>query len=305
MFSTVEQSFLNYISFEKRYSKHTLIAYQNDLEDFKRFLLQYAPEKTCSSQAQHQELRAYLIELSKEKQSVATIHRRIATIRTFFKFLLLEGRIEANPTLKLKLPKKAKRNPAFIPEGDLDHLFEQSPTLAPELEQRSNEFYDLQTPVVIKLFYGTGIRISELCSIKIKDISFFDSTLRVTGKRNKERIIPLFKDLLEAIQQFISEKETTFNHRTEFLFCNTKGNQITPGVLRPMVKRKLGEFTTLEKKNPHVLRHTFATHLLNEGADINAIKELLGHSSLKATEVYTHNSFEKIKKAYKNAHPKA
>ncbi len=293
----MKESFLRYLKFEKRYSEHTITSYRIDLGQFEEYLSREFPE-TELAQAEHHMLRGWVVELMEIGNNAATVNRKISTLKAIFKFLVKRELLEVNPASRIKMLKKPSRLPKFVRENDilslLDHI---------EFE---NTFEQLRDKIIFELLYGTGIRLSELLGIEEDDIQWDKRELKVLGKRNKERIIPFNIQLKESLEQYISKKNERFpNLNRGKLIVTDSGEEAYPMLIYRTVKDYLGRFTTLDKRSPHVLRHTFATHLLDKGADLNAVKELLGHSSLAATQIYTHNSLEKIKAAYKLAHPKA
>ena len=289
------ESFLKYISSEKRYSKHTTQAYQKDLDQFKHFLkTEFEIENI--SEAKHIHLRAWVVSLMEEQLSPKSVNRKIATLKSLYKFLLARTYVEVNPASKLKPLKTEKDLPSFVKENEIALLLDQI-----KFEESLSGKRD---QLLLELFYATGMRLSELTGLKNSDVNFYDKTLKVLGKRNKERIIPLSETLLLLLSKFINLKEEN-GMNSEFLILTDSGSEAYPMFVQRKVKSYLGAVTTLSKKSPHVLRHSFATHLLNKGADLNAVKDLLGHTSLAATQVYTHNSIEKLKAAFDQAHPKA
>jgi integrase/recombinase XerC len=288
-------SFLKYIQSEKRYSKHTYTSYENDLKQFSAYLSDTYQLNT-PIEANYAIIRSWIIILMEDDLSAKTLNRKIATLRSYYKFLLRRGEIVKDPTLKLKAPKLKKPLPVFIESSDMpDILAETSFT---------DDFSGLRDRLILELLYGTGIRLSELISIKEKDINLSQSLLKVLGKGNKERIIPINQTLSDLIYLY-KRKRLDFGKETEDHFIVTdQGKKLYPMFVQRKVKEYL-KGTAVDKKSPHVLRHTFATHLLNNGADLNAIKDLMGHSSLAATQVYTHNSIEKLKAIFEKAHPKS
>lgn len=290
--------FKRYLEFEKRYSTHTLKAYKKDIEQFFSFLKNiYAIESI--KLANQVIIRSWLISLKEESISTRTINRKISSLKTFFRFLIKEGEINENPMLKILSPKTSKKLPIFIEEEKMEILFEEI--------DFGKGFEAARDRLILEILYSTGIRLSELINLKIGDIDFKRYQLKVIGKRNKERIIPFTKDINNLILNYITLKNNHFkNLITEnYLFVNKNGGKTYPKLIYRVVNNYLSKITTLKKLSPHVLRHTFATHMLNSGAELNAIKELLGHSNLSATQIYTHNSIEKLKKVYKHAHPRA
>ncbi|HWB63123.1 MAG TPA: tyrosine-type recombinase/integrase [Chitinophagales bacterium] len=289
-------SFYNYIAFEKRYSKNTLESYRNDLEQFNAFLK--ANEGSEITFATHLEARNWIVGLMEQKITTRSINRKISTLKSFYKYLLKKGEIRKNPMAKVQAPKTAKRLPAFVEQPGIERLLTQL--------EFAEGFEGQCEKMIFELLYATGMRRSELINLKEKDIDSYGSQIKVLGKGNKERIIPLSPKLTLAIREFIETKRNALeNQEGDYLLVTPKGNKIPPRQLYTIVRKYLDLVTTIDKRSPHVLRHTFATHLMNNGADINAVKELLGHSSLAATQVYTHNTIDKLKNIYKQAHPKA
>lgn len=286
--------FLQHIKYEKRCSHHTLTAYRTDIEQFAAYL-QESYELTAPERADAQMVRSWIASLSEAKLDNRTINRKIATLRAFFDFLLRQRVIEQDPMLKTKALKTDRTLPQFVKEPEMTNLLDKV--------EFPEGFAGMRDKLVMELLYGTGIRLSELIGLKDSDVNAYESTITVLGKRNKHRIIPLNVSLLHEIQAYQVEKNALFI--CENLIVSDTGNPAYPVMIQRITKRYLSLVTSLEKKSPHVLRHTFATHLLNRGADLNAIKDLLGHTSLAATQVYTHNSVEQLKKVYKQAHPKA
>lgn len=291
----MKERFIAYIQFEKRYSPHTVIAYRNDLDQFFDYLLvQYNIQDIKN--VNHSMIRSWLVQMMENKITARSVNRKLTTLKTFYRFLIREGVLEENPMKKIISPKTAKRLPVFVEKEKMDILLEQV-----EFEEG---FPGIRDRLILEMFYATGMRLSELVSLKVTDIDFHNSTIKVLGKRNKERLIPFSKKFEGLIKNYIKEKEENFGQTPE-LFVTDTGKKIYSKMVYLIVKRYLGEVTTLIKKSPHILRHTFATHLLNNGAELNAVKELLGHANLSATQIYTHNTIEKLKKIYKQAHPKA
>ncbi|KYG78137.1 MULTISPECIES: tyrosine-type recombinase/integrase [Roseivirga] len=290
-------SFLRYISFEKRYSQHTVKSYQNDLNQFEQYAQQQFNISSLSEATQLM-IRSWVLSLMDEGTSARTVNRKIASLRSFYKFLLKRESITKDPTQKIKSLKVKKELPGFANEEEfstfLDRLvFEDS-------------FEGKTEQIILELLYGTGIRLSELLGLKVSDFKSSESTIKVLGKRNKERIIPVSKRLNELLKNLIAEKNHVFSHdQNSYLIVNKNGGQAYPMMIYRIVRKYLNQVPSLDKKSPHALRHTFATHLLDKGADLNAVKDLLGHSSLAATQVYTHNSLEKLKSVFDQAHPKA
>lgn len=292
-----EDSFSRFLQFEKRYSVHTVEGYLRDLAQFNTFLAE-AYAQNDISQASHLHIRSWLVSLMEQKITPRTVHRKVSSLKSFYKFLLRKQIIVKNPTAKVITPKLSKRLPEFLVEKETENLLHQPVD--------GNDFISVRNRLVITLFYSTGMRVSELTNLSETDVNFYQKQVKVLGKGNKERIVPLQEEVLETMRHYLSMRNLLpESSATKALFLTENGKPLYPRAVQRMVKNKLTEVTTLNKKSPHTLRHTFATHLLNRGADINAIKELLGHASLSATQVYTHNSIEKLKNIYKKAHPKA
>lgn len=287
-------SFLNYLQFEKRYSSNTIRAYNDDLAQFFDFLyVSYG--KLPLTEVSSGMVRTWLASLKEEKISSKSITRKISALKSFFKYCAKMGTIEQTPMSTIISPKINKRLPVFVEEKDINTLL------------NTVEFPDTwkgrTDQLAIHIFYNTGIRLSELLNLKENQIS--QSVIKVTGKGNKERIIPINKTLFSLINKYLESKNELIAADRNFLLVNVNGRKLYPKYVYLIVKKYLGVVTTISKKSPHILRHSFATHLSNNGADLNSIKELLGHSSLAATQIYTHNTIERLKDAYKKAHPKA
>jgi integrase/recombinase XerC len=294
----MKDSFFNHLEFEKRYSPHTIISYKSDLEQFSSFCkLEYHIDDII--QADYNIIRAWIVSLINGKLETKSVNRKLATLKSFYKFLLTQGILVSNPAQRVKTPKLKKRLPIFVEESQMQLLLD-------EIEF-DDTFEGIRDHLVIELLYGTGIRLAEIINLKDNDVNFYDKSLKVTGKGNKQRIIPLHLNLLNALVSYNKLKLITFLNPLDFphLICSNKGEKAYPVLIQRIVKKYLSLASNVEKKSPHVLRHSFATHMLNNGADLNAIKDLLGHSSLAATQVYTHNSLEKLKSVFKQAHPKA
>jgi integrase/recombinase XerC len=283
--------FLAYISKEKRYSNHTFISYRRDLLDFQSFCKK---EYDFSLQeVKSKMVRTWFSTLMEKKLSPRTIRRKSSSLKSFYKFLIKSTLIKQSPMEGVPLPKASKKLPRFVEEKNMNLLLSEL--------SFSDDYKGVMERLVMELFYHTGMRLSELVGLKISDINFSENQLKVLGKRNKERIIPFSLALSETIRQFMTYRIP----KGDYLFLLESGNKVYPKLIYRVVNKHLNKITTIKQKSPHILRHTFATHMLNNGAELNAIKELLGHVNLSATEVYTHNSLEKIKSVYKQAHPRA
>lgn len=291
------QSFLRYIEVEKRYSVNTIESYKTDLEQFTAFL-QRQYEKDDLRACTHTEVRSWMVEMMQEKISARTINRKVSTLKSLFKYLMRRGEVKKNPLSKVQTPKPGKRLPVFVEQSSIDHLLT-GVTFAEGYEGTLDR-------MIIELLYGTGMRRSELMNLKETDVDSYNKQIKVLGKGNKERLIPIHEQLLASIKKYMDYKKAAIEGLdNNYLLVTAKGKQLSTPVVYNCVKKYLSMVTTIEKRSPHVMRHTFATHLLNNGADINAVKELLGHSSLAATQVYTHNTIDKLKAVYAKAHPKA
>lgn len=291
------QSFIDYLKFEKRYSHHTITSYQTDLFDFLNYLEQLFG-KTAIKKIDHSSVRSWLASLKENKFTAKSINRKISSLRSFFKYLLKTGVIESTPMINVVSPKISKRLPVFVKEEDTRKLVETLNTV-------TENWKTLNGKMLITLFYATGMRLSELINLRDKHFDSSRSQIKVLGKGNKERIIPINSEVIRIIRDYQKQKDKYFEKTEDTLLVTEKGKRMYPKYGYLLVKKYLCEVSTLDKKSPHVLRHTFATHLMNNGADLNAVKELLGHSSLAATQVYTHNTIEKLKDIHKKAHPRA
>jgi len=293
------ERFIQYIKFEKRYSPHTVSAYQSDLDQFMHFLNH--PEVTVSHPAEitHYQIRNWMVELMNQQLTARSVNRKIATLRKYFKFLLQDGLITVNPTSKITAPKIPKNLPVVVEDAKLTSMLDNG-------EVFTDDFKGVRDKLIVEMLFGTGIRLAELLGIKETDINIYESTIKVLGKRNKQRILPLNNELKLLVNKYLElKKSEDFDNKSLTLFVTNKGADAYPKLIYLTVQKYLSYISTQNKKSPHVLRHTFATSLLNNGADLNAIKELLGHANLSATQIYTHNSVERLKSIYKLAHPKA
>lgn len=290
------QTFLDYLKFQKRYSQHTIISYKNDLKDFLNFIEENYGNLSLN-EISATLIRTWLANLKQHKIASKSINRKISTLKSFFKYQLRKETIPVSPMATITSLKVSKRLPSFIEEKDIDTLFNYV-EFPDTWEGKTNR-------LLLQIFYQTGIRLSELINLKESQIDKSNSNLKVLGKGNKERIIPVNNDLLNDIMNYIKEKHEQDQNSEGYILINEKGKKLQPRYVYNKVKEYLGYVTTNERKSPHILRHSFATHLTNNGADINAVKELLGHSSLAATQIYTHNSIEKLKDIHKKSHPKS
>jgi integrase/recombinase XerC len=291
------QPFVDYLKFQKRYSQHTIIAYQTDLIAFFDFMEKKYGSLTLP-EIKPVLVKTWLADLKENNIEAKSINRKISSLKSFFKYQLKEQTVTASPMATIISPKIKKRLPQFVEKADTDTLF--------TYVEFPDDWQGKTDRLLLQLLYGTGIRQAELISIKENQIDNYKKVIKVLGKGNKERIIPVNDELIAAIKEYASDKRKTFEqYDANVLLINEKGKKLYPKYVYNSVKKYLSKITTISKKSPHVLRHTFATHLMNNGADLNAVKELLGHSSLAATQIYTHNSIEKLKDIHKKAHPKA
>lgn len=299
--------FILYIKFEKRYSPHTVLAYESDLQQFISFLNN--PEKVTPepdavimhpSEITHHHIRNWMVEMMDNAILARSVNRKIATLRRYFKFLLQEGMITVNPTSKINTPKVPKNLPTVVEDLKLTQMLEAANVFG-------TDFKGTRDKLIIEMLFGTGMRLAELLGLKDSDVNTYEGTVKVLGKRNKERIIPVNKELKLLITEYqdLKKKQEFPGNNSLTLIVTDKGANAYAKLIYLTVQKYLSNISTQNKKSPHVLRHTFATALLNRGADLNAIKELLGHANLNATQIYTHNSVERLKSIYKQAHPKA
>ena len=289
-------NFLHFIEFEKRYSPNTIISYKNDLTQFYIFLnITDKTENDIIKNIDFRDIKEWIYSLSEQNITNKTINRKISTLKKYYKFLLREGIVNKNPLTKIISPKQPKKLTKFVNQEQINILLDDS-----LFDSSKNKQTD---KLIISLLYGTGMRLSELINLKINDVLFSEKKLKVLGKRNKERFIPLHDKLLTDLKNYFTYR-TSLNPDNNYILQTLKGKQLYHKYVYRVVNKYLTLVTTIDKKSPHILRHTFATHILNNGAELNAVKELLGHSNLSATQIYTHNTFEKIKNIYKQAHPR-
>jgi integrase/recombinase XerC len=287
--------FLDFLKFEKRYSAHTLKAYSSDLRDFLDFMnITYQTNDLL--QTDFFQVRSWIVSLLEQNICPKSVKRKISCLKSFFSFAVKNNFIFKNPMDKISSPKSSEKLPVFIEKTALENLLSGG-----NFEDTSEGKRDR---LILETFYCTGMRISELINIRVMDIDFYRSAVKVSGKRNKERIIPILPHLKAMIEEFVNTNSLVSNPEN-FLFTNQKGKKLNPKMVYSIVNFYLSKVTTADQRSPHVLRHSFATHMLDNGSDLNAIKEILGHSSLQATQVYTHNTIEKLKNIYKKAHPRA
>lgn len=289
------ENFLEYLTLEKKYSPHTVIAYKKDIYTFKKFLKEELNQDSLVT-IHYNEIRSWIIFLVNQKISNRTINRKISSLKSFYKFLQKTKQIEINPLAKhkaLKVPKKIQT----------PFTFREINQAISNISEQDN-FISTRNKLIVELFYSTGIRRIELINIKEQDINLDDKTIKVLGKRNKERFVPILESVFKTIKKYNKEKESYISNTNHFLITN-KGDKLYETLVYRIINSYFSKVSSKEKKSPHILRHSFATHLLNEGADLNSVKELLGHSSLASTQVYTHNSLDTLKKVYNQAHPRS
>ena len=287
--------FIEHLKFEKRYSPHSLIAYEGDLKQWALFLhSEY--EVSTLNEVNATFIRSWLVSLMEAGLEARSVNRKITTLKSFYKYAVRSNWVEINPMGKITSPKVSKRLPVYIEAEKLDLMLDN--------QLFEDDFDGRRDHLILELFYGTGMRLSELIGLSIQQVDIRNLQLKVTGKRNKQRIIPLFPSLANQLSIFIDERNGIASDNS-ILFIRKDGKALYPAFVYRLVKKYLSTVSTQKKRSPHVLRHSFATEMLNKGADLNAIKEILGHANLSATQVYTHNTIEKLKAAYKQAHPRA
>jgi integrase/recombinase XerC len=292
-----KDSFLDYLRFEKRYSHNTILSYQTDLEEFEGYINEEG-EGSGLANADGRLIRSWVIHLMESGRSARTVNRKISTLKSFYKFLMRQQHIHINPMDKVMSPKLSKKLPSFVEADKMDLLLDEY--------EFGDDFSGCRNRLIIEMFYITGMRRTELINLKDADLDLSELNIRVSGKRNKQRIVPFDRIYLDVIRRYMELRNERFPQRDwPNLFLTDKGKPLYPKFVYKVVTSYLRLVTTTEHRGPHVLRHTFATHMLNRGADLNAIKEILGHANLSATQVYTHNTFEKLVSIYKQAHPRA
>ena len=289
-------SFLDYLNLEKNYSKHTLIAYHKDLLGFREFALSEFDFSEINN-VSYAIIRSWIVKLVGDGVSNRTINRKISSLRTYYKFLLKIGDIKVSPLLKHKVLKTTKKLQVPFSEKEIEDVL--------EMLKAENSFLGLRNKLIVELFYSTGMRRGELVNLKLNNISDSQQTIKVLGKRNKERIIPLLPSALSTINSYLDyRKDLNSVKDVDYLLLTEKGTKIYETLVYRVINNYFSRASEKVKKSPHILRHSFATHLLNEGADIKSVKELLGHSSLASTQIYANNSISKLKQVYKNTHPR-
>lgn len=289
------QLFINYLKHERRYSSHTSEAYERDLQQFFEYV-QKEYDVTDLSTISHKMIRAWLVELMEKTYDARSVNRKISSLKSFYKYMLRLNKVNVNPMLKIVSPKTAKKLPVYVQSEKLNQLLDQTPA--------DTDFKTFRDGLIIELFYTTGMRLAELLGLTIYSISANQKQIKVLGKRNKERMIPLLDEVYFRMKNYI-QLRSQIETNTDQFFIDDKGKALNRTYVYRLVKEKLSLVSTQNKRSPHVLRHSFATEMLNNGAELNGIKEILGHANLQATQVYTHNTIEKLKKAYEKAHPRA
>jgi len=286
--------FLSYLQHEKRYSAHTVTSYEVDLRQFTSFM-EFTQQEFDPLTITERQVRAWVVDLSESGISARSVNRKVTTLSVFYKYLKRSGLVSSNPTENISRLKQKKELPAFVDEKPLQTLLDDIPF--------GDDFGGWRDKAILELFYATGIRLSELLGVKLPDIDFAQHYLKVTGKRSKQRLVPLNQNIEMCLKRYL-EVRADNHYASDYVFLTIKGCRVYEKLVYRLVNRYLGLVTTMDKRSPHVLRHTFATHMLNNGADLNIVKEILGHSNLAATQVYTHNTFEKLKRTYEQAHPR-
>ncbi|NNK81648.1 MAG: tyrosine-type recombinase/integrase [Flavobacteriaceae bacterium] len=290
------KSFTDYLLLEKKYALHTVKAYQKDIESFKEFCKTEFQDSDLDK-VNYSEIRSWIVELSQNNISNRSINRKISALNSFYKFLLKTETITINPLAKHKALKTPKKVQIPFSKNEIEEVL--------ELLDSDNSFEGIRNKLIVELFYSTGIRRIELVQLKLSDIDSTQKTLKVLGKRNKERYLPLLDSVIKTIEKYLQTRSQIKNHyETDFLFITSKGNKIYENLVYRVINSYFSKASTKVKKSPHILRHSFATHILNQGADLNAVKELLGHSSLASTQVYTHSSIAELQKIYAKSHPR-
>ena len=290
------KGFLNYLTFEKRVSDDTIRSYRKDIEQFQGYLQAFY-EITSFSEVKTLHIRSWVVQMIGEQKAISTVKRKLSALKSLYNYLQRYHGLEHNPMIKIPIPKSGKKLPTVVQEWEMKRLFDQLPW--------DNSFSSLRDRLILALFYQTGLRRAELLSLKTTQTDLNQKILRIVGKGDKERIIPFGEDLKTLTAKYLEVRNAQFPEQDNPLFLSDKGKRLYPKFIYNTVKKYLQLVSTEEHLSPHVLRHSFATHLANRGADLNAIKELLGHSSLAATQIYTHNTLDQLKLVYDKAHPKA
>lgn len=291
------EKFLNYMCSEKNYSPRTIESYKEDLEAFEKYF------KTLDNQLAWETIdsdvvRGWMEHMMDAGNTASTVNRRLSALRSLYRFALRRNMVTCNPAHTVRGPKKARLLPQFVREGDMDRLLDGT-------GMWNGSFEDMRARTILMTFYETGLRLAELVSLNDCDVDFVEAQIKVTGKRNKQRIVPFGPELENTLEAYIKERDAQVGHCSEALFVDNQGRRITPGKVRNLVRENLQKVTTMKKRSPHVLRHSFATAMLNNDAGLESVQKLLGHESLATTEIYTHTTFEQLKKVYNKAHPRA
>lgn len=289
-------SFLDYLLYERNYSEETIKSYREDLRQFEEFAREEIGD-SAPSEVKAELVREWIVSLMDKGYTSTSINRKLSSLRSFYKFLLRRGEVTVNPLQKVVGPKNKRPLPAFLKESEMDKLLDEV--------DFGEGFKGCRDHMIIEMFYATGMRLSELIGLDDKDVDFSSSLIKVTGKRNKQRLIPFDEELKITMTEYVNVRNESVLNRTDAFFVRETGERLTRSIVENLVKRNLSKVVTLKKRSPHVLRHTFATTMLNHDAELGAIKELLGHESLATTEIYTHTTFEELKKVYNQAHPRA
>lgn len=289
-------SFLDYLRHERNYSEKTVLAYGEDISQLREFA-QERMEKFDPAEVKPELVREWIVSLMDQGYTSTSVNRKLSSLRSFYKYLLRQGEVSVDPLRKITGPKNKKPLPSFLKESEMNKLLDDT--------DFGEGFKGCRDRLIIEMFYATGMRLSELIGLDDKDVDFSASLLKVTGKRNKQRLIPFGDELKETMLEYVDIRNEMISERSDAFFVRENGERLYKNLVYNLVKRNLSKVVTLKKRSPHVLRHTFATTMLNNDAELGAVKELLGHSSLATTEIYTHTTFEELKKVYKQAHPRA
>lgn len=289
-------SFLDYLQYERCYSEETVKAYREDLRQFEDFVREDIGDSKLS-EVKAEQVRDWIVSLMDSGYASTSINRKLSSLRSFYKFLLREGELVVDPLQRVTGPKNKKRLPVFLRESEMDRLLDET--------DFGEGFKGCRDRMIIEMFYATGMRLSELIGLDDCDVDFSSSLIKVTGKRNKQRLIPFDEGLAKTMTEYVDVRNSTVLARSDAFFVRENGERLSRSIVENIVKRNLSKVVTQKKRSPHVLRHTFATAMLNNDAELGAIKELLGHESLATTELYTHTTFEELKKVYNQAHPRA
>ena len=290
------EKYIRYLRYEKNYSLHTEISYSEDLSQFVEFLAEHFSD-TDIKHVDRDIIRMWIVSMMERKISARSVNRKLSAVKSFYRYLQRIGEVTVNPASKVNGPKVGRPIPAFANSADMEKVLDEG--------DYGDSFKSLRDHIIIELFYVTGIRRAELIGLKDVDVDFSSETIQVTGKRNKQRLIPFSDGVKQSLEQYIAVRNKEVGNQSGYLFVKNNGEPLYPMLVHRIVTSNLQQIETLAKVSPHVLRHSFATGMLNNGADINAVKELLGHASLAATEIYTHTSFEELKRIYNKAHPRA